>query len=628
MQQQILAGPILKKLNINELTLWFVSSQPCTVRIDLQAEQCSPMSFDLHTDQHNMIKVGAQLYIHLVHLKLSTPLPTDQWIAYQLYFKQSADEPALALTDLVADICYPTRTSPGFVIRSHIHKILHGSCRKPHHQGADGLVIADNYMTQHHTTPKDWPSLLMMNGDQIYADDVATPMLVAIHSAIKHLGIKNERFDDAMVVDSHALHRQQPMYNQRIELLPNDTNSQKLRIPLFKSAEKPVFTTVSANNHLVSFAEVLGMYLLCWSPELWKQLDVAMPDSIDSSQHELYKQELNLLNEFVAGLSQARRVMAHLPCPMMFDDHDITDDWNLTADWETKAYGHAFSRRIIGNALVAYLLCQGWGNAPENFSSELMLKVQKGLNNLGKKQHDEAITALLEFEHWHYQWPTNPKLIVLDTRTQRWWSESNPNKPSGLMDWETLSHLQQMLIDEPSVVLVSPAPIFGVKLIEAIQSIFTRFGKPLMVDAENWMAHSGSANYLLNLFTHRKTPQHFVILSGDVHYSYAYKVKLKRRRNSPDIWQITSSGMRNTFPAGLLNWLDRLNRWLFAPYSPLNLLTKRRNMRVSPLKPSHASSGERLVNGSGIGLLELDDTGTPIKIIQLLADREISFEQE
>ena len=40
-------------------------------------------------------------------------------------------------------------------------------------------------------------------------------------------------------------------------------------------------------------------------------------------------------------------------------DHDVTDDWNLTADWERCAYGHPFSKRIIGNALVAYLQMLG-----------------------------------------------------------------------------------------------------------------------------------------------------------------------------------------------------------------------------------------------------------------------------
>jgi hypothetical protein len=71
------------------------------------------------------------------------------------------------------------------------------------------------------------------------------------------------------------------------------------------------------------------------------------------------------------------------------------------------------------------------------------------------------------------QLPSNPPLLVLDTRTRRWRSESNLGKPSGLLDWEALSELQQALIDHRSAVIVSPAPIFGVKLIETVQRVFS-----------------------------------------------------------------------------------------------------------------------------------------------------------
>ena len=48
----------------------------------------------------------------------------------------------------------------------------------------------------------------------------------------------------------------------------------------------------------------------------------------------------------------------------------------------------------------------------------------------------------------HFSLETTPKVIVLDTRTKRWRSESSSNKPSGLMDWEALSELQQELINQ------------------------------------------------------------------------------------------------------------------------------------------------------------------------------------
>src|SRR5690606_41761200 len=100
----------------------------------------------------------------------------------------------------------------------------------------------------------------------------------------------------------------------------------------------------------------------------------------------------------------------------------------------------------------------------------------------------------------HSRPPTPPPLLALATRTRRWRAERTLRRPSGLMDWEALPELQGELLHHPAVVLVSPAPIFGVKLIEVVQRVFTWLGKPLLVDAENWMAHRGTASVILNIF--------------------------------------------------------------------------------------------------------------------------------
>jgi len=311
------------------------------------------------------------------------------------------------------------------------------------------------------------------------------------------------------------------------------------------------------------------------------------------------------------------RVLAHVPSYMIFDDHDVTDDWNLSAAWEIAAYGHPFSARIIGNAMLGYLLFQALGNDPErleeNFGEQLKLL---GLN-YANEDHEALIQRMLEFPYWGYEIPVEPGIVVLDTRTQRWRSERHPARPSGLMDWEQLVDLQQTLLNRKQVILVSAAPIFGVKLIEAIQRLFTWLGKPLMVDAENWMAHPGSANVILNIFRHSRTPEQFVVLSGDVHYSFVYDIKLRFRNAGPRIYQITSSGIRNAFPGKLLSILDRLNRWLYASWSPLNWLTKRRLMRIRPRIPTEFPAGRRLVNTPGIGWIEFDSQGVPTKIQQL-----------
>ena len=65
---------------------------------------------------------------------------------------------------------------------------------------------------------------------------------------------------------------------------------------------------------------------------------------------------------------------------------------------------------------------------------------------------------------------------------------------------------------------------------------------------------------------------------------------------------------------------DSLNRWLYAPWSPLNWLTKRRRMRVTPLIPDRSRSGERLWNSAGLGQVFFDEQGRPKRILQLNAD--------
>lgn len=65
---------------------------------------------------------------------------------------------------------------------------------------------------------------------------------------------------------------------------------------------------------------------------------------------------------------------------------------------------------------------------------------------------------------------------------------------------------------------------------------------------------------------------------------------------------------------------DRLNRWLYAPRSPLNWFTKRRTLQITPRIPSRSPRGERLWNGAGLGQVHLDAQGRPRTIRQLNAD--------
>ncbi|APQ10886.1 hypothetical protein BJP27_04970 [Pseudomonas oryzihabitans] len=609
----VLAGPLLRRVESSRLLLWLVTTG---------AEAPGPRFWQDGVElavrsEVRCLRLGEQAYLQLIEVWPEAALPTDVFIDYDVQL------PAGGMRDWAPHLLDTQGELPRFVLRARFDHLLHGSCRKPHHASPDGLVAVDRLL-QDCNTARERPAALLLTGDQVYADDVAGPMLLAVQALIRRLGLYGEVLEGAVVADSEALMAHAANLYHREDLLPAFKSNRALRERFFGGVEKPIFTSTNAHNHLVTLSEVLALYLLCWSPTPWTLIDVE-PPALDEQDRERYAWESRCIEAFVATLPQAARALASVPTLMIFDDHDVTDDWNLSARWEETAYGHPFSRRIIGNALLAYLLCQAWGNAPESVAeplaaTERLLATAGDDGRLDCPAQNICIDDLLDFQGWHYVLKTEPPLIVLDTRTRRWRSERRLEHPSGLMDWEALCELQQDLLDHPSAVIVSAAPMFGVKLIEAVQRIFTWFGQPLMVDAENWMAHPGAAKTMLNIFRHRRTPGNYVVLSGDVHYSFVYDIRIRDRRGEPRLWQITSSGIKNEFPPRLLATLDRLNRWLYAPWSPLNGFTKRRRWELQPRLPDRRDAGERLWNGAGIGQVLLDAEGRPAVIRQHNAD--------
>lgn len=613
---QVIAGPIVRKVTSTECHIWVVTSNADSPTLNLSANEVVVSG----NCQRETIRVGKYAFIHLLSFTSSEPFEDTARIGYSLSFSDDAQQASWEneqrglLYDGQPSLCFHYTETP--------ETILHGSCRKPHFHSDDALAQVDVLHKNAFKKQNDFPDLLLMTGDQIYADDVAGPMLKAIHSVIDRLGLYHEALEGAVVTNTNELATHEHGYYEREQLLPQIATNTVLSSIFFGAKKKPVFTSVNAQNHLIGSAEIIAMYLLVWSDTLWADINIDK-DGIPQKYHAIFDKEHEALNGFVKQLPQVRRALAHIPTYMIFDDHDVTDDWNLTRGWEQEVYGNPLSKRMIGNALIGYLLCQGWGNAPKKVAP-LIAKVQESMGESGLNSHDEIIDDLLDFDQWHYRLDTTPPIEVLDTRTQRWRSESNMNKPSGLMDWEALCDFQHSIIGKESVIVVSAAPIYGVKVIEAIQKVFTFFGKALTVDAENWMAHKGTANVILNIFRHYKTPPDFIILSGDVHYSFVYDVRLRFRRNSPHITQFTCSGLKNAFPDGLIKWLDRLNRVLYRSKSPLNLFTRRRNMSVKAREPS-LGYGE-LFNGCAIGVLKISQKNTDVQCKALLSNgKEVEF---
>ncbi len=479
----VLAGPLLRRIEERRLVLWLATSQVARLRLELRSGEDWSLSHALEPGSPacRHLAAGRRLHYLLVDVRLTASLPVGRWIDYRLALAPLATVDNQAHRGLQAviadygwedwqdfsrwatDLCYPGRTSPGFVFLPQVATLLHGSCRKPHYPSGDGLAAADDllaaliaadgsdgaavpggqgaaeegklsaadghegarhspehasryrgfhanfheaarhtadnerlssdlhanchetagYTPDHERHSRDihakertltalmegnpgtrglaaaatpsWPSALLLTGDQIYADDVGGPLLRAIHQLIPRLGLPNEMLAGGELqglADAAALYRHPAGYYRRESLLPRHKHSYALREILFGGVEKPIFTTDSAHNHLITLGEILAMYLLVWSPAPWAGLDLDPPPGLDPAARAQYEAERQAIAAFVADLPRVRRLLAHLPVAMIFDDHDITDDWNLSREWEEIAYGHPLSRRVIGNALL------------------------------------------------------------------------------------------------------------------------------------------------------------------------------------------------------------------------------------------------------------------------------------
>lgn len=599
-ESTLFCGPFLRLVDHSQATVWFVTTERVSVDITVHADatQATSNIVDVIKDV-DVVQLGSRCFVYLVNVKPQQGRwAPQQDYGYQLWFNGVSQN----------QFCSKLKgfSFCSFKVRDQLSHVIQGSCRKPDHPSTDAFNgIADLL----NSDPVERPDYLLMTGDQIYADDVAAPMLVAIQTLATKLGLYTA-IDDLQTMTPADLSWTNSM-NRRSQMLPKKQGQTRFQ-KFWHGAE--IISARFHDNHLIGLNEFFACYLLTWSSKAWQWVDDEVTDAqslIAQANQQHFDDDWQHLQGFIETLPDFELTLANVPTLMIFDDHDVTDDWNLSADWESHIYGNDLTRNMIKNALLSYTVFQSWGNNPES-NRPLMQSIQRQ-----SLKHDFANNALAEqlfsFEQWHFDVDSQPKVVVLDTRTHRWRSEGDPKNPSGLMDFVRLEELErQVYSQQGSILLVSPAPVFGVKSIEVVQRMCSMVGKELLVDVENWMAHEGSAKKLMNMLRHEKAPDEVIVMSGDVHYSFCFSAERRFSEVDDRIWQLTCSGFKNQFPPGLLKFFDYIDRFLYSPHSLLNVFTKRRRLEIEhhPLKARTSRFKYRnLHTQSAAGLVKLDNQG-------------------
>lgn len=573
----ILAGPILRHVTPTCVTVWIASSKPLALKLQVYDTDGELVGTSQSTDSpvshrasapkpaQTDAPLGDNLNISLIEAhptRAVSPFPADTLLSYELI--DAITDEALDLDD----VCLSGETRPGFYIPTDLNVIAYGSCRKPHGpavgddgsvQQTDSLALLAQHLESHQHNLAERPSLLFLAGDQIYADDVLPPLMDYVQStAIQLLG-KNIPLPHVGTIDKHTL-------AERLQL--------KQQLGLTSDAE---------NGHVLSFAEYAMLYLVSLGNRIGFQCDI----DGDSSAEE------RSLHHFVNSQGEVRKVLANIPTYMNFDDHDVTDDWNLSRPWYDRVRNNPTSTRVIANAQAAYWAFQGWGNNPEAYSRDFRDTVIWHLNQPDDAERATAFDfQLWKFDQWGYVLNTQPPVFVVDTRTQR--NYGSYKEPAQLMDRYALNNLREAWskLDAPDDRPVTPlfimgTPVFGFSVIEWAQSFLYRLGllsgnvffklSASKLDVESWIANPRGFSTFLNTLLLQLKLKKATFISGDVHYSFVNKAVYTNhcKRQTPtqpsqphalQCLQLTSSAMRNTpgvsryLETFLANWIVKRKR--------------------------------------------------------------------
>ncbi|MEJ7707238.1 MAG: hypothetical protein WKF82_08140 [Nocardioidaceae bacterium] len=266
--------------------------------------------------------------------------------------------------------------------------------------------------------------------------------------------------------------------------------------------------------------------------------------------------------------------MSTLPSSMIFDDHDIRDDWNTSVKWRREMDAKPWWHGRIVAGLASYWVYQHLGNlSPEARShDEIWQQIKSAQAESGASVEVgallDALAERVDAKPDTYRWSHartigDCRLIVVDSRAARILQE---DRRSILDDAEMEWLDDQLRGDVDHVFIGTSLPYLlstGLHQVEAWSEAVAAgaWGKRANfigestrrnIDLEHWAAFQDGfrevAAMVCELADGKRgaAPATVTFLSGDVHNSYVAEVK--REDRSGRILQAVCSPIRNPLP--------------------------------------------------------------------------------
>ena len=264
-----------------------------------------------------------------------------------------------------------------------------------------------------------------------------------------------------------------------------------------------------------------------------------------------------------------RWLLSTVPSLMIFDDHDVIDDWNISWQWLTDARAEPWWRARITGAFMAYWVYQHLGNmAPPELDGEAMYQTAIAADgDVGPEL--ERFAERADRESAATRWACcrdfgRSRVLVVDSRAARVLDDDHRDMVDA-EEWAWIGDRSHEALDH--LVIVSTLPVFmslGVHYLEAWNEAVCAgaWGRPAVragerlrraLDLEHWPAFQESFAAMVDLLRDVATgsrsgrpPASITLVGGDIHNAYIAEVSLGRRdERRSRVHQLVCSPFRN-----------------------------------------------------------------------------------
>jgi phosphodiesterase/alkaline phosphatase D-like protein len=298
-----------------------------------------------------------------------------------------------------------------------------------------------------------------------------------------------------------------------------------------------------------------------------------------------------------------RWLLSTVPSAMIFDDHEVIDDWNISRAWKREMAAKPWWPDRIAGALASYWLYQHLGNlSPAELRGDALYHDVCAAADAGPLLREFALRAdrTTAGTRWSYSRRLGgTQLVVIDSRAGRMFTDTRremvDDEEWAWIDAKLRGDVDQLLV-VTSLPYLLPHAIHDLEAwSEAVCAgawgrTAARWGERLRraVDLEHWAAFRSTFERLARALREvgagerGRAPASIVVLSGDVHYAYLAEARFPGQAMQCRIYQAVCSPFRH----GLGPAMTFANRVAFGPAVrwPVSLLPRVARVPAPPIR--------------------------------------------